>query len=330
MPSYFLGLFVVIREADLSEPPEYRATRDEFQSADLWHRYCRNAGLSPWEEEGHDDFSVPAGKGPSADLARATYGHSNYGFAYTWEGARVSDHLSLRHFKRGYRAVALANCRGRVLDVHISVSWSTVGVTDDDAVLHCQRRLLEKIDEWSRARLIWPAWIWVLERGRRIGLHTHLLLSMTITRRAQLRDYLPKAIQEVVGRPVLHTPESKTVVMSAPPEIANEDRQWEKFRYLFKGLGPGEGRDAERLAALLPGQPLKPQGEVSVLRFGVSPEIGPFALRRWAKEIALPPMEIPDRGDARALYATDFFGWYLANRRAVDSTHPPTGRPKRP
>lgn len=298
------------------ERPERPLTREDFFSAEEWHRHCHDGGQVPWCDQEESGWRYPAGRGHYSALARAIYGHSERAYARTWEGYGVTDHLSFDHFERAYRALALANCRGRVLDMHISVSWSTVGVTSDLTVFDLHQRFLELIRKWCIQAGFWPAWLWVLERGARMGLHTHMIIAIPPEWRRKFVFYAKQAAAVVSPAPLLDTAESKTIHIVHRP-TQNVDRQWWWFRYLFKGLRP----DLMKLSPGSPPRPFapiagirpQPQGEVSVKRFGVSRELDQSSFDRWSTFHILPEINVASANTPSDLYDDRFFRWHRAN-----------------
>jgi hypothetical protein len=300
----------------MTERPERPLARGDFSCAEQWNRHCHEGGELPWCDQEETGWKYPSGTGYYSDLARAIYGPTERAYARTWEGYGVTDHLSFEHFERAYRALALANCRGRVLDMHISISWSTVGVESDISVFDLHQRFLELVRKWCVRVGVWPAWLWVLERGARIGLHTHMIIAIPPALRRDFVLYAKEAAATVSPVPLLDTPQSKTIfIVQRPTE--NVDRQWWHFRYLFKGLRPDLVKVSPSKAltpfAAIAAIRLRGQGEVSVKRFGVSRELDEATLKRWSAFHRLPEMNPVAANVPSDLYHRQFYAWYCDN-----------------
>ena len=190
------------------------------------------------------------------------------------------------------------------------------------------KKFLDWMRRWLERHADWPAYVWVLERGKKYGLHTHMLLHVPTDLGPRFKSAATERLSEILGSPLLDTPESKTMlIQTRGPDV---NTQWRRFRYLVKGIDPRLGwmLDAEHggfktvaeRAAINP----KDAGTIQGKRVGVSRELDYGAFKRWAAVNDLPEMRIEPWGDW--LYGNRFLNWYIANQEMlIDPGQPRNG-----
>lgn len=303
------------------DPPPL--TRADFLDEEGWLRHLHEGGLPPWTEgEEGAVYTPPQGSGEYAQRTRALYGSDEEAFRLTWEGYGVTDFLSVEDFVRAYQAVALANCRDRVLDFHLTVSWSTVGITGDREVAAYQGLLVRLINEWFASFNCWPSLLWVLERGDKYGLHTHMLLGTDPVLTHAFWPFLQTVVGRVIApRVPLRTESSKTslVVWDRQGGIR---KQWATLRYMFKGAARNAGwltpGSTFRFLRDVAGLQLEYEGEVTVQRMGVSRGLDTEAVAAWRNAVQLPDLELVNARGPQDLYHNRFHEWYRAHWLEVE------------
>lgn len=150
---------------------------------------------------------------------------------------QLSTHLTARQFIDAYNSVAYANQKQLVMNAHISVTWSTVGVTGDQEVAAATDRLLTAIDAACEDSGRPSAWICVIERGRVRGLHAHILLHSDKSRSAELKRWLEFQVYKIAGLYPLVGTNGETVFVDCKYD-RHISVQWMLFKYLMKGIDP--------------------------------------------------------------------------------------------
>lgn len=297
------------------ERNERPLTREDYSSAEDWNKHLHYAGEFDRFDDDEVGWSYTPGIGPYSDLARAIGGHSERAHATAWEKYGASDHLALDQLKRAYKAVALANYRGRVLDNHLTITWSTMGFRDHHTIADLQQKVLELFRKWFLNRGYWPALLWVLENSGRRGLHTHMLISVPGELRRDFKCYAERAVETACKASVDRTPGQKTVKLTGRSTVSTV-RQWGMFKYLFKGLTPKAalrnartGFEFVRFSSYAR-LPMRPQGEVLVKRFGVSRDLDKAAQLAW-RVGGGPALDLDPEKSARDLFGDGFYRWYL-------------------
>lgn len=288
-----------------------RPTREDFFSKEDWLRFCHEGGLDPYEE-GANDLSGP---GPYEQLLAGVFGSTQRRYERAWGARGLAEKLTHQQVRKAYRAVAFANCLGRVLNVSMSVTWSTVGKEGGGQVAVCQHRFLELMRKWFHRRKSPALWIWVLERGKKYGLHSHLLLSVPWHLKVAFRDDVEAMLVTAVGCPLLKTPASKTLKMEMRSHLTITP-QWEWFKYMMKGVDPN-------LAWRRPsGEHLKfhvkldikarKEGAIQLKRIGVARALDEAAFRRWSAVNGFPSMQI--ELSSGALFDSRYIEWFRENQ----------------
>ncbi|RVT92992.1 hypothetical protein [Sphingomonas crocodyli] len=291
-------------------------TRYDFDSAEDWLRYCHQSGIDLVDVTEGGQFNGVHGSGPYASLLAGIYGHNRQEYKRAWEG-RVTDAIGLTQFKRAYRAVAFANCLGLILNTKVDVTWSTVGVRNDAQIAQLQNQLLDVLRGWYRRKGVPAAWLWVLENGQTHGVHTHLFFHVPDDQVIDFKstngfnEFLRRRLQYIVKRPLLLTPDSKTVRISHV-NGRQVGWQWERFRYMMKGLRVVDRRsphsDPTRRFAARGKLRLADQGRVMGRRVGFSPLLQDRSIALWQQRNALPDLNVGHSGPIA--YDGRFLAWY--------------------
>ncbi|TXM95374.1 hypothetical protein [Methylobacterium sp. WL116] len=213
---------------------------DELPTLGEKIRFLRESGLE------FADFGLPNWVGgTSADAAvqlhQAVFGSNRQANGRAWAGHGASEYLTSSQFRKGYNAIAYANCVGEVMNAFISISWSTAGIVAPDAVMAAQIRYLELLRKWLLHRGVQPAWVWVIENGKTYGLHSHILLRVPHHMREAVKFQAETAVATIAARP-LKKPRRGTKGDQTVHVICRRDNniraQWRLYRYISKGLKP--------------------------------------------------------------------------------------------
>ena len=150
--------------------------------------------------------------------------------------------LSADEFVRTHRAVVLANVQGVVLNVMLTISWSTIGVTADGDVEAKRKALLERLRKWLKRYEQPVAFLWVDEVGKRLGRHTHILVHIHPTLDLGFRSWLPRSLRCVTKSELAEDRTDGrggrvTTLHIGPHGGRSTYSQWRAFRYLMKGVG---------------------------------------------------------------------------------------------
>ena len=292
-------------------------TRADFSDSEGWMRHCHEGGIDL--DRTDDGFGGIVGGGPYGKLVEGIYGTTKLDFLRTWTGWGISRSLRWRQFVKGYEAIAFANCLGIVLDSSIDITWSMQGIHSDVVVAARQKAFLDAIRRWFERHDEPAAYYWVLERGSRRGLHTHITLRIPPHLVEEFNTYVNATLARVVKGPLVRTRTERTIMVK-PRAGRNLIAQWNRFTYLMKALD-------KTLIAFDRSNPVasprvanwtiinfRPQGEISVKRMGVSRFLDDATRRRWASVTDFPSMPIGDNGpplDDRYLQ------WFYANRDSI-------------
>lgn len=238
--------------------------RSDFDSANDYHRYLHESGL-PFEMDA--DFAGISGGGQSSALLAAIVGHDLYEYERSLpsKGRRWTRRLSRDQFERAYKAVAFANCLGKVMDSRMHVSLATVGIKSDHDKLEARRAFMDLLHRWFDRKGCPLMAVWVQERGKRMGLHFHVLLHVPPFLAEALKRDAVSMLEGVVGRPLIRTPAVKTMLVQprrGNPFLLDYVSQWCAFDYMMK-------------AAKADG------GDVPGKRLGFSRNIDEAARKKW-------------------------------------------------
>lgn len=242
----------------------YFPGRDDFIDANDYHRFLHEGGF-PIELE--EDFNGIGGIGPYSNLLGAIIGHTYFEYERTGPLRDVhwSRAVTQEQFEKAYKAIALANCQGCLMDSRMDVSWSTSGLKSDVDKAEALRRFLEALHGWFDRRGEPARVIWVQERSKKMGLHTHFQLHVPRELKEDFRRAAPKMLETAMKRSLVTKGPVKTLKMEirrGSAFVGDVRTQWIKFRYLMKGR---TGR----------------QGDVPFKRLGVSRFLDEGAVSAW-------------------------------------------------
>lgn len=248
---------------------------------------------------------------------------------------RQTNALSANDAVKLYLAMLRSNLLGMPLTYFATVSWTTLGLTEDAEIQAATQALMTRTREWSTrkretgtgVRTPRPiSWIWCHERGSRLGLHTHFLMHVPVAETARLGRIICRFLESYTGRALtigagdgLRTfkaiePSRRSGRASEPSALRFQRRL---MRYLLKGVdpdgvvpasvGPQAGQPLYR--ALQIGRP-RNQGDVMGKRCGYSVHnLGHAAFARHSAGLRLGPDAaetlLTERGftfDAEALH----------------------------
>jgi hypothetical protein len=264
------------------EKPTSPLSRGDFDSTDEYLRWLRFGGfeLSAEELESFGDC-------PEANLARAVLGQTKRQHAQAWEGWGETEFIAGRDFRKAYNAVGFANQLGFVMNVHMTIVWETVGKKGDLEVAKAARRFLELFRKWCAERRLPCLWVHVLERGKRNGLHSHVLCHVPHLFGVRFRQWTDGAIKTVTGKLPARKARGQRKGTGQPYTINIEHRrdndvraQWELFKYPMKGVHPRlvlldvSSRQAARPISEVAALRLRPQGIIKTKRVGTSRPLG--------------------------------------------------------
>lgn len=160
-------------------------------------------------------------------------------FATTPDGGldfhpHLTTHLAGTDWEKLYDGVAFSNRLGVVLNVHVTIAWEHAGIYGDDRVSAALIKWAGSLRKWCSARGYPCHYVYVHERGRQQGLHTHLLTSIPHIDRNSFQGWSRKYLQSMARvRPM--PMEAMCVRHRGDGDI---NRQWLWFGYLTKGLAP--------------------------------------------------------------------------------------------
>ena len=147
----------------------------------------------------------------------------------------LTTHLSGQDWTRLYEGIAFANRLGSVLNVHVVIAWECAGIWGDDRVSGALVQWTEGLRKWCRARKYPCRYVYVHERARDQGLHTHLLTAVPHDDKDRFQGWAFKYLQRIAGHG--HLPVNAICVRHRGDR--DVQRQWLWFGYLTKGLVPG-------------------------------------------------------------------------------------------
>lgn len=192
---------------------------------------------------------------------------------------RLSRHITLTQAENLAHAVGFARQIGFPLNRHLTVLWEHAGVVG--RVQDVQARFLELMRKWLQYRTVEAAWVWVVEDGACMGLHSHILVHVPNPYLTAWKRMLPNWLDGDV--------DDKTIdVVSIQYPNRSEatlNRVKGKVKYLLKGVSSQSG-------ALIGVRP-ENQGVVPGKRTGTSQNIGraarsAFAEKKMAERVAPP------------------------------------------
>lgn len=174
-----------------------------------------------------------------------------------------------------YAAAQFAERVGAPLSTHVTLTWSLFGITEPGAVHAHLHAFVKCLRDWMKQRRLCQFWIFCNERGRIVGLHTHLAVYMPLDLRREFRAWV-KAW--AVRRYGAHIPRAHRV------KFSSSDKPWVHwviFSYIVKGYDPDvivvsadhTANDEEIMLGDLIAYPWRDPGHVDIDRFKVSPHL---------------------------------------------------------
>lgn len=137
-------------------------------------------------------------------------------------------------FAAHFAAADFAAHLGLWLDTTVTISWRLMGIATEEAMLVGFNKFLSCIRNWMQERKIPVAYIYVHEHGTRIGLHTHVAVSipnrpasrpLRAEFRKWARDWATRQAGKRIGR----------VLRVRGPSTATPWLHWLAFAYQMKG-----------------------------------------------------------------------------------------------
>lgn len=321
-------------EADAADPVKEFYAGIEGLGEQL--RFLREHGLEP-EDIGRRNWVGAEVNDPEVVRHQTVFGRSTQEHGRAVGNWGLTQALSTKQFRQGYEAIAAANYLGNVLNTFLSITWSRVGITEPAAVAEAHRRYLELLrkaclscrDEDGKKCVVYGL-VWVIENGRRHGLHSHILMVMPKARKAWLRRQVELAVETISGRNVHWRLGTRAVRI-----LHRQDRdviaQWRLFQYMMKGLVvPKERRliDPEQSRVPMPVQQaarvkLRSQGLVTTKRFGVSRNLDRKNVAALRAHYGLMPSALEcGETDPHVLFSTEYLDawdeWTRPAREAAE------------
>ncbi|CAO4181169.1 hypothetical protein [Methylorubrum extorquens] len=309
-----------IAKAETVEPDPVREFYAGIEGLGEQLRFVREHGLEP-EDIGRRNWVGAHDDDAEVVRHQAVFGRSPQEHSRAVGSWGLTQALSTKQFKQGYEAIALANCFGNVLNTFLSITWSRVGITEPAEVAEAHRRYLELLrkaclscrDEDGK-RCVPYGLVWVIENGRRHGLHSHILMVMPKARKPWLRKQVELAVETISGRSV-HWRLGTRAVRILHRHDRDVTAQWRLFQYMMKGMVvPKERRliDPEQARVPMPVQQaarvkLRSQGVVATKRFGVSRKLDRKNVAAVREHYGLPPSALAcGETDPHVLFSTEY------------------------
>lgn len=296
---------------DHDDPPPL--TRDDFDTLEDWLAHCRRGGVDlETAIAGFRGIDAPGFEGA---LAGAIYGHTPHEFGRAHAGWGRTNKIEVKNYTRAFRAVALANCLGCMMNTTVDITWKTVGLENDILIAKRHIKFLDWGRRWLSRRGQGLKAVWVLERGSRYGVHTHILMHVpdelwNDRRKPDRKTFTEKAedvLEEIVGTKLLRTADSSTMMIR---HRTGEDfyHQWKRLVYMMKGVGKAVSEE-QRVALRL--SRTSDEGEIMSKRIGISRALDQAEFRRLSLMNDFPPMTLGEAGD----WPTDdrYIRWYHQN-----------------
>ncbi|MFP4893162.1 hypothetical protein [Paraburkholderia sp. EG304] len=229
-------------------------------------------------------------------------------------------YLSASQVRELYSAVAFANSTGQVMNVHISITWGLLGISDHEAAAKALcHQFMKHLRDWYQHKVPKDrpfVWLYVHEVGQRHGFHTHILTDIPVELRPAFREWVRARL---AGAARLGVPPHKDASKVVAPPSDPIGRQWWYLQYLAKGVSAKAevrsvvGVDPYVRVAKLIKHPLKSPGDVGCRKTcGVSNNIGKESRKKAGFRSLL------ERGiaDVRRLYAGMEYLEYLRQQEA--------------
>lgn len=173
---------------------------------------------------------------PNEDCEPGMYHHKGIS-PIAHEGSR---YISAKQFKNAYSAVAFANSRGFVMNVHLSITWGMMGISDPEiAAQLLTKHFIKDLKQWSDDRIGEKdvPYFYAHEVGAKHGFHTHILISLKKELLPEFREWTMRRLCRICGKPSLPKETFKALIRHKKA-LKVQWRWW--FQYLVKGVHPDE------------------------------------------------------------------------------------------
>ncbi len=318
-----------IARAETVEPDPVREFYAGIEGLGEKLRFLREHGLDP-ENIGRRNWVGAHDDDAEVVRHQAVFGRNPRENSRALGSWGLTQALSTKQFRQGYEAIALANCFGGVLNTFLSITWSRVGITETAEVAEAHGRYLELLRKACSAQRIPFALVWVIENGRRHGLHSHILMVMPKARKPWLRKQVELAVETISGRSV-HWRLGTRAVRILHRHDRDVTAQWRLFQYMMKGMvAPKERRliDPEQARVPMPVQhaarvKLRNQGVVATKRFGVSRNLDRKNVATLRDRYGITPSALAcGETDPHVLFSTEYLEawdeWTRPEREAAE------------
>ena len=142
-------------------------------------------------------------------------------------------HIKGREFVQLYNAVAFANSKNAILNIHLTISWKLLGYGDDEAAnLPLSKLFIKNYTQWCSDNDIDCIWIYSNEFSGAVGLHTHFMTSVSEEMQDAFRGFVENRLQEINRLASLNEAACDISI----PKSRQLARQWIRFQYLCKGV----------------------------------------------------------------------------------------------
>jgi hypothetical protein len=150
--------------------------------------------------------------------------------------------ISYGQFVAAYKALAVANAQGFVIDAALDVTWSLYDITAESDVALSQARLLAAIECWFKDHGLPALYIWAIEEGATFGLHSHITMHLPAAHEGGFRNFLSSCLPERVIDPLPDGALSRgTPFMLQVNGGETTYHQWRRFQYTLKSIDPRVG-----------------------------------------------------------------------------------------
>lgn len=205
-----------------------------------------------WEWGREGEPPVYPGDGVYGRLVRATFGEAPKKRSARQPRQEVDwrEYLPFKEVRKLYNACAYALAMDRLLNTFWTFTWKVGGVEGDAAGAKFFSDMKAALRKHCRTAGLPDEMIYVHEKGKEFGFHTHMLLHIRKQDRREMRKFVRDHITELLGGEVLkkriRTSVGKEMKLfdhrPAPPGGLDDGIawQWERFRYLIKGVNENE------------------------------------------------------------------------------------------
>lgn len=221
--------------------------RKEDRSEDCGYADAEERARTWWENGELGNPPANLGNEMYGCLIRAAYGDE--------EARRASklrsqvdrrEYLSFSDVRKLYNAASFASALNQPLNEFWTLSWAAGGVEGDAAGAECFDRAKAALRKHCRTAGLPDGLIYVHEKGREFGFHTHVLLHVSVQDRRDRRAFVQQHITGLLGKEALavkrRLSDGKEIKLfshrtTSGQSLGNQlDFQWRAFRYLLKGV----------------------------------------------------------------------------------------------